>query len=138
MVTKILYVLLIVSCANLLAFGGVCLGMDHFSLDSSSRESSTYFAVVSFVVEVFAIIVGLMGIKLATKISMSIIIPSILMLTWSYLMYAQPSHISVDEVFLFWILYVLGMIFLSVLGFRAKKKTVQAEWDEDLLDDLLQ
>lgn len=96
---------------------------------------SQNFAKSTAILEIIAIIIGFLGLKDLQKTSLTIILTSLPMLFWSYIMYQRPNHISVDEVILGWIIYMVGLIILAVIGFKNYKKIPEEEWDEELLDD---
>ena len=132
---KALYVLLILASITLIALGFFAMMVARFVL--LELGASETFAMASAILELFAIFVGFIGYKRRAKISAILIIASLPMLAWSVLMYDKPTHISLDEVFAFWAIYCVGLIILSVLGFRGKTKDKEVDWDEELLDDLL-
>jgi hypothetical protein len=104
------------------------------NLDRLNSLINRNFARVTSILEVIAIIIGILGLKNLKKTSLMIILTSLPMLFWSYLMYQKPTHISVDEVILAWIIYMIGLIVLSAIGFKNYKKTPEMEWDENILD----
>ncbi len=94
---------------------------------------SLLFAVVSSLYEIGCIVIGIMGLKQLKGISWMMMIPSIFMLLWSGLIFLNPGHISVDEVFLFWILYIITIFFLAWKGYNSYQS--EKELDAGILDD---
>jgi hypothetical protein len=110
-------------------------GFNNPNIDRLGALISRNFARVTSILEIIAIIIGILGLKNLKKTSLMIILTSLPMLFWSYLMYQKPTHISVDEVILAWMIYMIGLIVLSAIGFKNYKKIPEIEWDENILDD---
>ena len=111
-------------------------GISPLNLNRLNYLISINFAKATSILEVIAIIIGILGFKNLKKTSLIIILTSLPMLFWSYLMYQKPTHISVDEVILAWIIYMIGILALAIIGFRNyEEKIPEMEWDENILDD---
>lgn len=126
-----MYAILCLFASLLLLFSFVEMHLI-FTYSGQSKGASYAFSIASAIVESLAILVGVLGLKSLQKTSIIIILISLPMLFWSFLMFQKPSHIGLEEVVLFWWIYIIGMIVLSITGLVSYKKEVI--FDDGILD----
>ncbi len=106
-----------------------------FGESIGSAHLSMFYAMLSILFELFAILIGFLEIKKNNLLTFALIISSIFMTIWSILMYMTPSHISLHEVILAWWTYIGLVIFISYFRIREIEQIVERKGMENVLDD---
>ncbi len=83
--------------------------------------------------QLFAIIVASLSIKIKPKSSYVIILSSLLMTIWSCIVLQSGKRISLSEVILFWLIYIIVILTISYSN-RKDMKYISKKDHPDILD----
>ena len=112
--------------------------MELLGIESSSYGVPSFeYGIISLIVFVCTTALGIWTRKRLPKTGNLLLLGGTGYSLWSCIMIASPRHISVQEIFPAWCIWIVLAIVLSGIGYLRADNVIEQFYDDDILDDKL-